>query len=747
MRKLTKDFRMIVSLLLIVAMAVTFMPLVSETAYAAAPVITTDKTEYQIGEDIMVTTHTNGASGGWVALYPASAREYMTSIYWYYPERFAETRAMFGGPDINVNDENWGNTEGVIDADKHLMPGEYQIVYATGAAQPYSIEGQPVRFTVLQGAPDENTFRLNKTKFNYSDPITVTANCDTAGCWIGLYGSDETPDSSLAPLFKFEVKDTEPFDLKSGTAAREFKPGSYKVILFGDSGYSNILQTANITVAEDPQPSDELTLSFDDPGKTVYKLGEPVTIRATGTAPGAWVGLYNADAKTDPNNGGEYSLRWYYVDQHNGEKVDILDTAFDDNNRGGLREGDYKVILFGDSGYTDEKVVLDFTLSGTIDIDVDSFSLEPSKTNFVSGEDITVTAKGTGIADGAWVGLYPAGSTSFGKFYLYKYGIKGKEGQEVVMQKQEKGSGGSTVPDGFYTLVLFADSGYNLPVLTKDISVTRATSYVKRLKEPGCRTLGLEYIVYEDGTDTYREIPTLGGHIWGDPVHVEGTAQHVYTCERNADHKKTEACRDTNEKIVKQAAVGNAGTIEYTCDKCGGTHEVAIPAVKTPSLAETEFVYTGQNIQPALNDIEDEAGDELDAEQYTVTYPAESKKVGTHTVKIEFKGKYTGTYSLSYKIIPKKTTLKSVKAGSKSFKATWKKGASPATGYQIAYSLNKSFSKCKYKKVKKLKTTSLTVKKLKKNKKYYVKVRTYKKVGLKYYYSEWSNVKTVKPKK
>lgn len=49
--------------------------------------------------------------------------------------------------------------------------------------------------------------------------------------------------------------------------------------------------------------------------------------------------------------------------------------------------------------------------------------------------------------------------------------------------------------------------------------------------------------------------------------------------------------------------------------------------------------------------------------------------------------------------------------------------------------------------ISKNKTTSLTVKKLKANKKYYVRVRTYNKVNGKKIYSAWSKVKTVKTKK
>ena len=96
---------------------------------------------------------------------------------------------------------------------------------------------------------------------------------------------------------------------------------------------------------------------------------------------------------------------------------------------------------------------------------------------------------------------------------------------------------------------------------------------------------------------------------------------------------------------------------------------------------------------------------------------------------------------------PKKTKIKSVKGKKNGFKITWKK-VSGVKGYQIKYSTNKYFfeSLTKSKNVKKAKTTSATVKNLRKGKTYFVKVRTYKIVKGKKVYSNWSKVKTVTAK-
>ena len=92
----------------------------------------------------------------------------------------------------------------------------------------------------------------------------------------------------------------------------------------------------------------------------------------------------------------------------------------------------------------------------------------------------------------------------------------------------------------------------------------------------------------------------------------------------------------------------------------------------------------------------------------------------------------------------KLTSVKSAKAGEMTVK--WSKNAK-AGGYQLQYATASNFKGAKAVNVKKAKTTSTTVKKLTKGKKYYVRVRTYQKVSGKTYYSAWSASKNVTIKK
>lgn len=131
---------------------------------------------------------------------------------------------------------------------------------------------------------------------------------------------------------------------------------------------------------------------------------------------------------------------------------------------------------------------------------------------------------------------------------------------------------------------------------------------------------------------------------------------------------------------------------------------------------------------------------------YTVSYK-NNKKIGTATVTLRGKGKYSGSIKKTFTIKPKTAALKSFKSPKKKqAKVTWKKD-SKVTGYQIVYAINSKFTKGKKTvTVKSYKTTSKTIKSLKSKKTYYVKVRSYKTVKGKKIYSAYSKVKKVKIK-
>jgi hypothetical protein len=162
-------------------------------------------------------------------------------------------------------------------------------------------------------------------------------------------------------------------------------------------------------------------------------------------------------------------------------------------------------------------------------------------------------------------------------------------------------------------------------------------------------------------------------------------------------------------------------------------------------LSTTTYTYNGKQKTPSVT-IVDKANNKLVKNtDYTVSY-SKNKYVGTGTVKVTFKGDYSGSKVLTFKINPASTTIKKLSPAKKSFTATINKKSSQVTGYQIQYSTSKKFTNAKTKTIKSYKTTKLTVKSLSAKKTYYVRVRTYKKVGSKTYYSAWSSYKYTKTK-
>ena len=113
---------------------------------------------------------------------------------------------------------------------------------------------------------------------------------------------------------------------------------------------------------------------------------------------------------------------------------------------------------------------------------------------------------------------------------------------------------------------------------------------------------------------------------------------------------------------------------------------------------------------------------------------------------IRIKSAATDSYSEASKVItvivkPTGTVIKTLKKKSSGkMMVTWKKN-STVTGYQISYSTSAAFKNAKTVTIKNKKVATTVLKKPNKNKKYYVRIRTYKVVGGKKYYSVWSKRK------
>ena len=228
----------------------------------------------------------------------------------------------------------------------------------------------------------------------------------------------------------------------------------------------------------------------------------------------------------------------------------------------------------------------------------------------------------------------------------------------------------------------------------------------------------------------------------------------TYTCTTCGDEwtESISKLEHTYKQTVTPAAIGKNGKIVKKCSACGATITSSIAKISTVSLSAVNYTYNGGVKTPSVT-VKDSKGRKLsNGRDYTVTYPSGRKNVGRYSVKIRFKGNYSGTKMLTYNINPKGTSMSNVTAAKKGFKAKWKKQSTQTTGYQLQYSTSSKFKKgTKTVNISKNKTTSKSVGKLYAKKKYYVRVRTYKTVkfggkNIKLY-SGWSKAKAVKIKK
>lgn len=270
-------------------------------------------------------------------------------------------------------------------------------------------------------------------------------------------------------------------------------------------------------------------------------------------------------------------------------------------------------------------------------------------------------------------------------------------------------------------------SEHNFSILVKDECV-----------EPTCDSQGLYvYKCADCDAKTTKVIASLG-HDWNtEPtVDIVATCQsegkssiHCKRCDKTKDEKtipKT-AHNFANEKVIKQATLSQDGTKSLTCKNCGFVQNKAIPKIATAKLSATSYTYNGKAKKPTIT-VADSNGTKL-AENisYTVTGSKQGTKVNEYTVTLTFKGSYSGTKNLTYKIVPKGNAITRLTSTAKNqITVKWSKQATETTGYVLYYATKEDLSDRKYVVIKNTSTLSQTVTGLTSNKKYYVAVRTIK---------------------
>lgn len=238
------------------------------------------------------------------------------------------------------------------------------------------------------------------------------------------------------------------------------------------------------------------------------------------------------------------------------------------------------------------------------------------------------------------------------------------------------------------------------------------------------------------------------------PGWSEGTVWEIRACVQESMDMtpiQVTTAKDGNAWYFKTID-GKSANVDYQKEvtvwpKSSGREGISSSKV---NLSRVTYTYNGKVQRPTVT-VRNNGNQVVDKKNYDVQYSAGCKNVGIYKCTIIMKEAYKGTVVQTFRILPKGTQLKSVKAGKKKATVKWKRQTSQISGYQIQYGKDKKFRKgVKSVTIGKSKTTSKTIKKLSRKKNYYIRVRTYRNVkdGKKTVklVSSWSSVKKIKVK-
>lgn len=228
---------------------------------------------------------------------------------------------------------------------------------------------------------------------------------------------------------------------------------------------------------------------------------------------------------------------------------------------------------------------------------------------------------------------------------------------------------------------------------------------------------------------------------------------HWHECECG---EKSDLSAHQFQWVIDQEATTTAtGRKHQECTICGyQTAPVTIPKKSAPTVTVKDSTVTVSNkSQTTKLDVKADKDAKL-------TYKSDNKSVkvdknGKVTIAKNFVGKATitvtatsggakTTQKVTITVNPKGTTFRAVYNGKgRKLKAYWNRN-SQVSGYQLQYGTSKNFTGCKTVTLKSNQCTGSVRTGLKKNATYYVRIRTYKRVSGKTYYSDWSKVKSFK---
>lgn len=308
-------------------------------------------------------------------------------------------------------------------------------------------------------------------------------------------------------------------------------------------------------------------------------------------------------------------------------------------------------------------------------------------------------------------------------------------------------------PTGFKMSYKNGDKVVDL-VLNKDYKIT---GYANNIN-PGKATVNVEFIgnytgkasLYFTIVKNNAPVPT-NFTVSKSSFVYNGKVQRPTVTVKNSSGKQLEYKKDFTVSYSNWNSK-NVGSYKMTVTFIGSysssspvvyTYKITPQKSVTPKLNRNTFTLSSSVQRPTVT-VTDCFGNKLEYKKdFKVDYSSwSSKAVGRYTVTVTMMGNYSGTKTYAYYINPKPTTFKtSAQGGFKGvkngFTLKWNKQTG-ITGYQIQYSTRSDFSNAATVYGGNANATSKTITGRAGNTRYYVRIRTYKNINGKYFYSSWS---------
>ena len=194
--------------------------------------------------------------------------------------------------------------------------------------------------------------------------------------------------------------------------------------------------------------------------------------------------------------------------------------------------------------------------------------------------------------------------------------------------------------------------------------------------------------------------------------------------------------------VIKQATRTTDGTLTRVCGVCGEEITAPIAHIVSITLSNKNCIYSGNVKHPKVIATDADGNTLKKNVDFEVVYNGACQKVGKYSATITFIGKYKGTATRYFNIIPKASSIRTTKEYTTKLVVTVK-NSTQASGYQIKIAEKKTFSDGVNKYIKDPSVLKKTISGLDSGTTYYVKVRAYSKITVngksQKLYSAWSD--------